>query len=154
MDTIDNELPRRQDSFHQKTSNTYDQSLKNLVQVNLKDQDTFRILRETLTRIGTVSKDNTLWQICFIFHKRGNYYITHFKEMQRLDGERVFLAENDIAHRNAVIHLLVKWGMITVLYPVQVEEPQPSMAGLRVVKHEDKGNWSFMPLYQIGQRKH
>ena len=57
--------------------------------------DNFLKVKETLTRIGApaYAKDDPtgdtriLWQSCHILHKRGKYYIVHFKEMFLLDGK-------------------------------------------------------------------
>jgi len=48
------------------------------VEVVLKAEDDFLKIVETLTRIGVLSKDNTLTQTCHILHKRGRYAIFHF----------------------------------------------------------------------------
>ena len=51
------------------------------VEVQLKSQDDFLKVRETLTRIGIASKkERKLYQSCHILHKRGRYVILSFKE--------------------------------------------------------------------------
>ena len=61
--------------------------VESLVEVTLKDPEDFLKVRETLTRIGVSSRvGNKLYQSCHILHKRGKYYITHFKELFALDG--------------------------------------------------------------------
>jgi len=53
-----------------------------LVEVELEEDDDFLKVRETLTRIGVSSrKEKTLFQSCHILHKKGKYYIVHFKEL-------------------------------------------------------------------------
>lgn len=82
--------------------------VKDLVEVTLKEQDDFLKVRETLTRIGVASKkDKTLFQSCHILHKRGQYYVVHFKELFALDGKPTDITENDLARRNAIVNLLV-----------------------------------------------
>jgi hypothetical protein len=58
------------------------------VEIKLSKPDDFLKIKETLTRIGIASiKTNTLYQSCHILHKRGKYYIIHFKELFALDGK-------------------------------------------------------------------
>ena len=53
-----------------------------MVEVALKEPDDFLKVRETLTRIGVASrKEKKIYQSCHILHKRGKYYIVHFKEL-------------------------------------------------------------------------
>ena len=57
-------------------------SIESLLEVRLKQEDDFLKVRETLTRIGVASrKEKKLYQSCHILHKRGKYYIVHFKEL-------------------------------------------------------------------------
>ena len=60
--------------------------LDNLLEVRLREKDDFLKIVETLTRIGISSRDKKLVQTCHLFHKRGKYYICHFKELFKLDG--------------------------------------------------------------------
>ena len=54
---------------------------ENLLEVTFDNEQNFLKIKETLTRIGISSKkDNTLYQSCHILHKKGKYYIVHFKE--------------------------------------------------------------------------
>ena len=53
-----------------------------MLEVTLKEPDDFLKVRETLTRVGVASrKERKLYQSCHILHKRGKYYIVHFKEL-------------------------------------------------------------------------
>ena len=62
-------------------------SQEDMLEVSLKEPDDFLKVRETLTRIGVASrKERKLYQSCHILHKRGKYYIVHFKELFALDG--------------------------------------------------------------------
>ena len=57
-------------------------SLDTFVEVKLHQEDDFLKVKETLTRVGVASEKNkTLYQSCHILHKRGKYYIVHFKEL-------------------------------------------------------------------------
>jgi len=79
----------------------------NMIEVNLKEPDDFLKVRETLTRIGVASrKERKLYQSCHILHKKGQYYIVHFKELFALDGKKANLSDNDVQRRNRIIKLL------------------------------------------------
>ena len=78
-------------------------SIEDLLEVTLAKEDDFLKVKETLTRIGVSSKtENKLWQSCHILHKKGKYYIVHFKELFLLDGLSSSIDENDIARRNTL----------------------------------------------------
>ena len=102
--------------------------IKDLVEVTLNEKDDFLKVRETLTRIGVASKkDKILYQSCHILHKRGQYYVVHFKELFALDGKEADITDNDLARRNAIVNLLEDWGLITVVKKEQIENPAPSI---------------------------
>ena len=78
--------------------------IKDLVEITLSREDDFLKVRETLTRIGVASKkDRTLYQSCHILHKKGQYYVVHFKELFALDGKPTDITENDLSRRNAIV---------------------------------------------------
>ena len=59
-----------------------------MLEVSLKEPDDFLKVRETLSRIGVASRrEKKLWQSCHLLHKKGKYYIVHFKELFVLDGK-------------------------------------------------------------------
>ena len=80
-------------------------SPNNMIEVTLREPDDFLKVRETLTRIGVASrKEKKLYQSCHILHKKGQYYIVHFKELFALDGKKANLSENDVQRRNRIIN--------------------------------------------------
>ena len=82
-------------------------SVDDLVEIRLKEEDDFLKVKETLTRMGVSSKtENKLFQSCHILHKRGKYYIVHFKELFALDGLPTDISETDIGRRNTITNLL------------------------------------------------
>jgi Bacteriophage translational regulator len=129
--------------------------IQDLVEVTLKQPDDFLKVRETLTRIGVASKkDNTLFQSCHILHKQGKYYIVHFKEMFALDGKETDLSENDLSRRNAIAKLLQDWGLVSIVLPAQVEQPEPiTISQIKIIPHKEKKDWQLVPKYNIGGRK-
>ena len=105
--------------------------LSNMVEVELKQQDDFLKVKETLTRIGVASrKEKILYQSCHILHKRGRYYLVHFKELFLLDGKKSNLEENDLARRNTIATLISDWGLVSI---DNKETVQP-LAPLRQIK--------------------
>ena len=86
-----------------------------MLEVGLKEPDDFLKVRETLSRIGVASRrEKKLYQSCHILHKQGKYYITHFKELFRLDGKSTDLSDNDLARRNSIAKLLEDWGLVEI----------------------------------------
>jgi hypothetical protein len=128
--------------------------IKDLVQVTLNEDDDFLKVRETLTRIGVASKkDKTLYQSCHILHKRGSYYIVHFKELFALDGKPTDITENDLSRRNAIVNLLEDWGLIKIVDKKQTENPPPIfLSQVKIISHKEKNDWQLVPKYNIGKR--
>ena len=121
------------------------------LEVRLKS-DNFLTVRETLSRIGIGSeKTQTLWQTCHILQKGGRYFIVHFKEMFLLDGKNTEFTQDDIARRNAIAHLLTNWGLVELVNPESAANA--SIAGVRVIKHDEKDQWKLVPKYTIGKHK-
>ena len=128
--------------------------VKDLVEVTLKEQDDFLKVRETLTRIGVASKkDKTLFQSCHILHKRGQYYVVHFKELFALDGKPTDITENDLARRNAIVNLLEDWGLLKVVNKEQTQTPEPIfLSQIKIISHKEKNEWQLVPKYNIGAK--
>jgi len=130
-------------------------NITDLVEVTLGEKDDFLKVRETLTRIGVASKkDQTLYQSCHILHKRGQYYIVHFKELFALDGKPTDITENDLSRRNAIAKLLQDWGLVKVVNIKQIETPVPIfLSQIKIISHKEKDDWELTPKYNIGSRK-
>jgi len=123
------------------------------VEIKLKGEEDFLKVKETLTRIGVSSKtEKKLFQSCHILHKRGRYWIIHFKEMFMLDGLDSDISDDDIGRRNTIIKLLVEWGLVEVIRPSDYAEPQLSLARLKIIPHKDKNNWTLIQKYHIGSK--
>ena len=129
-------------------------SIDELVEIELFEDDDFLKIKETLTRIGVSSrKENKLYQSCHILHKRGKYYIVHFKELFALDGLPSNITDNDIARRNTIANLLEDWELLEIVNQEQTEEPVASIAQIKIISHKNKGDWELCPKYHIGNRK-
>ncbi len=124
-----------------------------MVEVTLKEPDDFLKVRETLTRIGVASrKEKKLYQSCHILHKKGKYYIVHFKELFALDGKPSNMTTNDVQRRHRIARLLSDWGLIGVVAPVDDLELAP-LNQIKVLSYKDKGEWSLESKYNIGKKK-
>lgn len=122
------------------------------VEVLLKKEEDFLKVKETLTRIGVSSKtEKKLYQSCHILHKRGRYAIMHFKEMFVLDGLDSDMSTDDLGRRNTIVKLLVEWGLVDAVDPKKYEQPQLSLARLKIIPHKEKKEWSLVPKYHIGK---
>ena len=124
-----------------------------MVEVNLKEPDDFLKVRETLTRIGVASrKERKLYQSCHILHKKGQYYIVHFKELFALDGKKANLSENDVQRRNRIIKLLSDWGLVEIVKASVIEDAAP-LSQLKVNSYKEKGEWTLESKYNIGKKR-
>ena len=127
--------------------------IEDLVEIKLFEAEDFLKIKETLTRIGVSSrKDKKLYQSCHILHKRGKYYIVHFKELFALDGLPTNIEENDIARRNTIANLLEDWELLEIVNQDQTEEPVASIAQIKIISHKEKGDWELCPKYHIGNK--
>lgn len=124
-----------------------------MVEVTLGEPDDFLKVRETLTRIGVASrKEHKLYQSCHILHKKGQYYIVHFKELFALDGKKANITQNDLQRRNRIIQLLSDWGLVKVVSAESIQDLAP-LSQIKVISYKDKGEWNLESKYNIGKRK-
>jgi len=127
--------------------------VKSLVEVTFPEKDDFLKIRETLSRIGVASrKDKELFQSCHILHKRGKYYITHFKELFKLDGKPSNLDESDIARRNTIVSLLEQWKLVSLVNKTQIEDPKAPLSQIKIIPFREKSEWKLTTKYSIGSQ--
>jgi hypothetical protein len=123
-----------------------------MLEVALKEPDDFLKVRETLTRIGVASrKERKLYQSCHILHKKGKYYIVHFKELFALDGKPANITKNDIERRNRIAKLLFDWGLVDL--SVDSLTDIAPLNQIKVLSYKDKGDWTLESKYNIGKKK-
>ncbi len=128
-------------------------SKDDMIQVTLKEPDDFLKVRETLTRIGVASrKERKLYQSCHILHKKGDYFIVHFKELFALDGKRANLSDNDLQRRNRIIQLLSDWGLVEVVDKSTIADAAP-LSQIKVISYKEKLDWILESKYNIGKRR-
>jgi hypothetical protein len=124
-----------------------------MLEVALKEPDDFLKVRETLTRIGVASrKERKLYQSCHILHKRGKYYVVHFKELFALDGKPTNITLNDVQRRNRIAKLLSDWGLIDIVSSITEDDLAP-LNQIKVLSFKDKGEWQLESKYNIGKKK-
>lgn len=126
--------------------------LNNLIEVKLKVD--FLVIRETLSRIGVASKkENKLYQSCHILHKRGKYYILHFKELFLLDGKPSSFTVDDMERRNTICDLLEKWGLVEIVDSSKISNLAP-INSIKIIPSKEKKDWELITKYNIGGRNH
>ena len=125
--------------------------IQDLVEITFPEKDDFLKIRETLSRIGVASrKEKELFQSCHILHKKGKYYIVHFKELFKLDGKETNFDESDLGRRNTIIDLLRQWNLVKVLNPQQILDPRAPLSQIKVIPYKEKSEWKLTQKYSIG----
>ncbi len=129
--------------------------LDTFIEIEPLNNDEFLKVRETLTRLGIASRKSgdekpTLWQSCHILHKRGKYYILHFKMLFLLDGrdKRTTLSEEDINRTELIANMLQSWGLVKI----KEEVPYNNTVRVVVIPHKEKDNWTLDSKYSIGKK--
>jgi len=130
-----------------------DLETSDLLEIALKKPDDFLKIRETLTRIGVSSRtEKKLWQSCHILHKRGKYYIVHFKEMFALDDLPTSIDSDDIGRRNTIASLLEDWGLLKIVNKEKITDRVP-VNKIKILPFKEKNDWELCTKYHIGRSK-
>lgn len=135
----------------------YDWSQDKMLEVTLEQPDDFLKVRETLSRIGIASRQPdtngkyVLTQSCHLLHKKGKYYIVHFKELFQLDGRESDLTISDVERRNLVASLLSEWGLVKLVSPKNYAMKAP-MSAVRIIPFKEKSKWSLKTKYSLGNK--
>ena len=126
-----------------------------MLEITLPDPESFLKIRETLTRIGIASKtERILYPSCHILHKRGRYFILHFKEMFALEGKPSSLSHDDIARRNTIALLLEQWGLCVILNKGNLVN-STNIANIKIIPFKEKTLWVIKPKFRmLSDRKH
>jgi hypothetical protein len=124
------------------------------LEIQLTNNEDFLKVKETLTRIGIASrKEKKLYQSCHILHKRGKYYLVHFKELFLLDGKQSDFTEEDMSRRNAIAHLLEEWGLLLIVSADKYQEPKAKISSIKIIPFKEKAEWILESKYTIGKKK-
>lgn len=123
-----------------------------MLEVKLSEPDDFLKAKETLSRVGVLSKkENTLYQSVHILHKKSKYYLVNFKELFLLDGKYNNLTINDIQRRNRIAYLLQDWGLVKIVEPEKFQDVCP-MNQIKVIPYKEKNNYNLVSKYTIGKK--
>lgn len=122
------------------------------VRIKIDGTKQFRLVRETLERIGMTSRtEKILYPSCCLLHKKGQYAILHFKEMFLLDGKTSTLCELDIAKRNKIVQLLKEWKLIEEIVDAdKCEKPVASLSTMKILPFGNKEEWEIVHKYKVG----
>ncbi len=124
--------------------------LSKMVEIELPKDDSFLILKETLTRIGVAStQSKTLSQSCHILHKRGKYYITHFKLLFELDGKVSNFDDQDKSRMNTIVTLLESWGLLKIKSKANLKDFIP-LKMVKIIPSNQKHEWNLIAKHRIG----
>jgi hypothetical protein len=128
--------------------------LDTLLEVRLAEEEDFLKIKETLTRIGVASKkEKKLYQSCHILHKRGKYYIVHFKELFLLDGKQSDFTDEDRGRRNTIANLLEEWNLFQIVEKEKHQEPKAPLSHIKILPHKEKSEWILESKHSIGKRR-
>ena len=87
-------------------------------------------------------------------HKKGRYFITHFKELFALDGKPSTITENDIQRRNAIANLLEEWGLVKIINRKLLEDNIAPLHQIKIISFKEKDDWELIAKYNIGKKLH
>lgn len=130
--------------------------IETFIEIEPVDSDAFLKIKETLTRVGVASRKSgelpTLWQSCHILHKRGRYFIVHFKQMFLLDGkdDKTDVTQDDLNRVVVVARLLQQWGLIQIKSESSL--PPAENVNLVVISFANKSSWNLRSKYSIGRK--
>lgn len=130
--------------------------LDGMIKIDELSNKEFLLLAETLTRIGMICKrvgddKPTLYQTAYVLHKKGDYYLAHYKQLYELEFKNPIngMTETDYKRLCRIAQLSSKWGLINPLQPV------PEFEGIRIaqIAHKDKENYTLRQPYKMKKRK-
>jgi len=124
---------------------------EDFVEIELKEREDFLTVRETLTRMGISSfHKKTLYQSCHILHKRGRYFLVHFKELFKLDGKPTTISDSDIGRRNRIASLLDEWGLLKLKTKMNKDTIMVPVKEITILPYSKKDEWVLETKYNIG----
>jgi hypothetical protein len=118
-----------------------------LVEVELCENTSPQMVRETLSRMGIADKKNkVLYPSCYLYEEDGIYFVAHFKELYALQ-ENGFnnISDKDIERRNAIIFCLERWGMIKTICPEQIDSHEMFIF---ILPHKERYSWKIIHKFK------
>lgn len=139
-----------------RNQNESDDIFKGLgIEVELINPDSFLLVKETLSRIGILSKrSNTLSQTASVLHKKGRYRILHFKEFFLLDGKTANITEEDLSRRNRIVYLLDQWNLLKInpAHYEYVKNNMSPMNSIKIIPFKEKDDYVLKVQYTVGKK--
>jgi hypothetical protein len=128
--------------------------IDNLLEVKLTSPRHYKIIDETLTRMGIGdNKKRKLYRTCHIIEIDRRFFIVHFKEMFLLNEKAAYFVEGDIKRRNKIADLLEEWGLLKVIDKEKVKtwNGDPVFEGdvkIFIISHRQKDDWDLITMYK------
>ena len=129
-------------------------NINNNLGVEVLLREHFSVVRESLDRIGIANKEKkTIMPLCYILHKtnwdtsESEYYIIHFKNLKKLDGEQTYYTEEDEIKQSSIAKLLENWGLVKI---VDKEDLPVKNSFVYVLPFAKKKDWTISHRYNIG----
>jgi hypothetical protein len=139
---VENELKSKKNDFEEKCN-------KNYVSLGYQSEDEFRIVAETLTRMGELDPEtNTLTPQVWLVKKRGITYLVHYKHI--LDQP---LDDGDYAIINTIAEYLKSWGLVTFVRNFYFLRKYGVSANFRAIARKDIDNYTRIALASNPQIK-
>jgi hypothetical protein len=144
------------------TVGTSDVELTVGIQVELPTPQHFLQVAETLTRVGIQRGEYSLEQVAHILHRRGRYYILHWREVEYLDTSRknstsnFCLSQDDLAMMRVIVGLLEKWNLVKRVgsnLPALPDVGGSASGKLKSIKFSEKNKWVLSRRVVVGKFK-
>jgi hypothetical protein len=128
--------------------------LNDMIEIEPLEQAAFFVVRETLTRLGVPSRKHDkpkLFQSVHIFHKKGRYFLAHFKHLFLLDGkfEQTHIEDEDLERLYIIAKLMTEWNLIKPLN--KIPEVHNTIK-LTIIPHSEKDQWVLSAKHRIGNK--
>lgn len=129
-----------------------DELVQTFVEIDTIDTDNFLKIKETLQRIGIANRDKkTLYQSCMLLHKKGRFYICHFKELFAMDAKYTEIYQDDYLRRNHIAKLLESWNLVKIKNKHVIDKHcGETPINVYVLPHKERKMWDLQAKYTIG----
>ena len=120
--------------------------------------DGFAKINERLRRFGRAfPRDGEVVQVAHLLHKRGRFYICHFKSLLYLDDviRREDITMRDLAETLAAVDLLVKAGAVSPMFSTDWRKDSfgPAPSHVRDVSGDRDTPWRLVAKYTFNRAK-
>lgn len=132
-----------------------DWRLSDATEILLKTESSFSTIRETLTRLGIANtRDKKLYQTSHILHKKGRYYVVHFKLLFALDGKPAQFNIDDWRRQNTIASLIEEWGLCTMTGEYYEDDFVP-VNNIKILRYAEKDEWDLVQKYSnLGKKNY